>query len=944
MSVGRFLQQGAAGNAGEAVYADDVFSTYLYDGTGSDAYPVQEIAITGNSVTSVTGLAFKSDGTKMYATSGVTATPGILEFDLSTAWDVTTATYSQFGTTYDVCTDLWIDSTGTKVFITSTASNTVAYYTLSTAWDISTISSRLATRSTSGEGENNPQFIFLKPDGTELYYGGTDTDSVFQLGLSTAFDLSTASHDATFSVASQETLPFALVFNSTGTRMFVIGNSNETVYQYNLSTGWDLSSASYNSSCPTGQNLTPSGMRINDGKLFILFNQNPGQYKAYSMTDSDEIATVARNVITNGIDLAGEGGMIWTKERSPTARNHYIGDSERNNFRNYLYPNLTNAQSGLSGAGYDISSVSSTGYSLGPDNYTFNNESGSNQVSWTFRKQPGFFDVVTYTGNGVAGTEIAHSLGSTPGMIVVKTTGPTFGGAWRVWHRSVSTSVLRLNTTDGTSAIGNPQNTWGNDSSVIQPTSTHFTIGSESDVNRNGAGYVAYLFAHDAQDFGTGSDESIIKCGSFTASDGTNVELGFEPQWIMVKSSTSATDWYMFDNMRGWGADQGSNDQWIYANASNAEVSNTNSLGFHATGFTAFNGGAQTYIYVAIRRPHKPASEFAATDLFDDFKYKDNTLVQTDNPIQLTSDRQTGGPAVLTDMWWHALRGTTYPAGKSNSFFINSRLQGAGKGMITNGTNAEPAGDASEMRGYDRMTGVEVGPNGTFYYYSTAAGNRDHISYYFRRAPGFFDVVAYTGTGSAQNISHNLNAVPEMLVVKARSTTGNWMTYHSGLNGGTNPEGYYAIINGTNAQLTDGSGAVWNNTAPTSSQFSVKTASFVNGSGTTYVAYLFATVPGISKVGSYSGTGSAVDVDCGFTSGARFVLVKRTDSTGDWYVWDSARGIVAGNDGYLLLNSNAAEVTSTDYIDPLSSGFTITSTAPAALNASGGTYIFLAIA
>jgi len=107
---------------------------------------------------------------------------------------------------------------------------------------------------------------------------------------------------------------------------------------------------------------------------------------------------------------------------------------------------------------------------------------------------------------------------------------------------------------------------------------------------------------------------------------------------------------------------------------------------------------------------------------------------------------------------------------------------------------------------------------------------------------------------------------------------------------------------------------------------------------------LFATVPGISKVGSYSGTGSNVDVDCGFTSGARFVLVKRTDSTGDWYVWDSARGIVAGNDGYLLLNSNAAEVTSTDYIDPLSSGFTITSTAPAALNASGGSYLFLAIA
>jgi len=76
----------------------------------------------------------------------------------------------------------------------------------------------------------------------------------------------------------------------------------------------------------------------------------------------------------------------------------------------------------------------------------------------------------------------------------------------------------------------------------------------------------------------------------------------------------------------------------------------------------------------------------------------------------------------------------------------------------------------------------------------------------------------------------------------------------------------------------------------------------------------------------------------------RFVLIKRTDSTGDWYVWDSARGIVAGNDPYLLLNSTAAEVTSTDYIDTASTGFEISSTAPAAINANGGSFIFLAIA
>jgi hypothetical protein len=118
----------------------------------------------------------------------------------------------------------------------------------------------------------------------------------------------------------------------------------------------------------------------------------------------------------------------------------------------------------------------------------------------------------------------------------------------------------------------------------------------------------------------------------------------------------------------------------------------------------------------------------------------------------------------------------------------------------------------------------------------------------------------------------------------------------------------------------------------------------VSENGRTFVVYLFATLAGISKVGNYSGTGNAINVDCGFSAGARYILIKRTDSSGDWFVYDTARGIVSGNDPYLLVNDSAGEVTNTDYIDPLNSGFTVTSSAPTGLNASGGTYIFLAIA
>ncbi len=119
---------------------------------------------------------------------------------------------------------------------------------------------------------------------------------------------------------------------------------------------------------------------------------------------------------------------------------------------------------------------------------------------------------------------------------------------------------------------------------------------------------------------------------------------------------------------------------------------------------------------------------------------------------------------------------------------------------------------------------------------------------------------------------------------------------------------------------------------------------FQGGAAYDYIAYLFASVPGISKVGSYTGTGAEIDVDCAFTTGARFVMIKRTDSTGDWYFWDTDRGITAGNDPYLLFNTTATEVAGTDYIDPLSSGFKVTASAPADINASGGEYIFYAIA
>jgi len=150
-------------------------------------------------------------------------------------------------------------------------------------------------------------------------------------------------------------------------------------------------------------------------------------------------------------------------------------------------------------------------------------------------------------------------------------------------------------------------------------------------------------------------------------------------------------------------------------------------------------------------------------------------------------------------------------------------------------------------------------------------------------------------------------------------------------------------LNTTDAVNSTGNN-YFNSTSPIASVFTLDNgfADVCNGGGLG-VAYLFATCAGVSKVGTYTGDGTNYkDINCGFTSGARFVMIKRTDAAGDWYVFDTARGITTGSDKILRLNSTAAEITS-DEINPLSTGFSIgNNNYPG--NVSGGTYIFLAIA
>ena len=609
--------------------------------------------------------------------------------------------------------------------------------------------------------------------------------------------------------------------------------------------------------------------------------------------------------ITNGIDLAGEGGMTWIKNRSTDTGLSVVHDTVRGAYKR-LSTNLTNAEYDYgSGSGIGITSFTSSGFNLGIG--TAYNGSGNNLVSWTFRKQAKFFDVVTYTGNGAAGRTVSHSLGSTPGCIIVKRLDAT--GAWRVYHRSLgATYYLGLEST----ATAAQASTIWNDT---EPTSTVFSVGVSSNTNENGGTYVAYLFAHDAGGFGENLDQNVISCGSYTISSNAanSVNLGYEPQYILVKNATTASDggnWWIWDTMRGLVVDNGSGtgDKYLYANTSGAEGS-TYGVDPTATGFNLSAGwGDGQYIYIAIRRgPMKTPT--TGTSVF--------------SPVAYTGDssgaRYFSDYGFPLDMLWYKRRN-----GTDESAF-SSRLTGGSPQLVTSSTAAET--NLSNIQ-LDRMLG--------FYTTSTFQNALNETgatvaSGGFRRAPGFFDIVCYTGTGANRTLNHNLGVVPELLIAKRRSTTRAW---------GIMPEpGKFLEFDADPAANSSDS---W--LSSTSSTIDIGVSNSLNTSGQTYVMYMFATLAGVSKVGSYTGTGTTNQINCGFTGGARFVLIKRTDSTGDWYVWDSARGIVAGNDPYLLLNSTAAEVTNTDYVDTYSAGFEISSTAPAAINANGGSYIYLAIA
>ncbi len=274
------------------------------------------------------------------------------------------------------------------------------------------------------------------------------------------------------------------------------------------------------------------------------------------------------------------------------------------------------------------------------------------------------------------------------------------------------------------------------------------------------------------------------------------------------------------------------------------------------------------------------------------------------------------------------------PGATSHALFDSTR--GTTKYLSSDTTAAETT-NANSLTAFNG-DGFSLGTDTTI----VNANANSYIAWQWRESvTAGLDVVSYAGTGVGRTVAHNLGVAPAMIIVKRSQTgaTSNWQVRHTSI----------PVANSIQLNLPNQAAAattVWASTAPTSSVFTVGTSTDVNASGISYVAYCFAEIAGFSRFGSYTGNGLADGpfVFCGFRP--RFVMVKRTDVSADWQLYDTTRGAANVTSTTLAANQPNVEgffVSGYD-IDLLSNGFKPRSATSITINTSGGTYIFAAFA
>ena len=469
------------------------------------------------------------------------------------------------------------------------------------------------------------------------------------------------------------------------------------------------------------------------------------------------------------------------------------------------------------------------------------------------------------------------------------------GGAYRdfEWSTEKSYRYWRIQVTQGDS---------GNNKSISEWKIEGYSAAANTD---------SYVFGED-------EDKDIISCGGYTgngSATGPPINCGWEPQYVIIKKTNDTANWMIFDSMRG--VHTGSNDNALYADGVWAESDSTNWIQFTSTGFQPENAGnsdvnqnGYDYVYMAIRRPDgyvgKPAE--AGTSVFAmDVGNSSATIPAFDStfPVDFALSRAPGS----SDNWYATSRLTGVESLAPNQTWVGSDV-------------ADFVDDSNVGWCKDRSSSYQ--------------------SWMWKRGAGF-DEVCWEGQGSlSMVIPHSLGTTPEMIWTKNRDDTDNWICYHKGLNGGTNPQNYFIKTNASDANIDDA--GAWHDTAPTATDFTVGNADNMNYDGHSVIAMLFATVPGISKCGYHTCDAGNTTLTMDFQP--RFLLLKNiTSGSTPWVIIDSLRGINPGvgvNTPTINLSSNSQQSNYTWVNSISSTGLVITAGQGTRFSNDGDSFIWYA--
>jgi hypothetical protein len=715
--------------------------------------------------------------------------------------------------------------------------------------------------------------------------------------------------------------------------------------------------------------------------------------------------------IYNNIDLENKGGLIWIKQ---VGANGGGGNTPMIQMDTLMgvnkYQLMANSGGNLwpqTSAGNAITSFNTDGFTLG--NNTRWNNINYNYISYTFAKQEKFFTLFSYTGgaDGAGTTQIAHDLGCTPGMIVVKgqTDDGTGNTSWHrpvVWHRGYNGGDPGHYFTSLSNDAGIAADNGFFPTSLGGPNATNFTVGNN--LNVSGVVYNVYMWGHNEAPedciFGEEKNKPLVFCGDCPSAPNSThypeVDCGMPVQMLMGKSciqdhSASIPDsWRVADKYRVMRFHENST-YWCFPESIDSEQDPASGASHGDMGYKTAKGFAQgvhtlqNSVFMAI----------------GDSAYRNATLAP---PTGTPYDSVNTIANVFNSNFALSPGFNQWVVGKGLSrtldFFLNKRVSNtSGSGTEDGKTYVvgrfenwkylrwNSTSNSDSFGGQDGTRQRHAPTDGGWYYLTgnpnvtdSATGGiakqgiggggtwmTSNNAYMFNMTLNthrkFFDMQNWVGNNTNNRaIYHNLEVEPAMIWLKGWNAGQDWAVYHKSL----------GLTKQLKLNLTTGKE---NFSGEDGSLVSIDNEKIVvNGTGTSYktnqneylyAAYIFGEYPGWSKIGSYTGTGNQIDIDCGFTSGTianglGSVLIKRADagSTGDWYMWNESMSTIVTTGGCQFMKMNQIgdqyNLGNTTYINSLTStgnpasghisGLRITNTAANPVNVSGGEYIYWVLA